>query len=285
MVITPWAGFIEILFNLANQVKHTIMKYFFLFFSITIIFFLSCSKNDDNHDIEDFSKDSGTFIDERDGHNYNWVKIGEQIWMAENLAWLPKIETSEGNPEENPFYYVYGFYGNNIVSAKATKEFLNYGVLYNWKAAIDACPKGWHLPSNNEWEKLAKFISNQKGPYEKMGQNWIGISKHLKATKGWNNYPNLPTGNSGNGTDDFGFKALPGGYCTINGYEYSDYPENNPNNEVSFYDAGSDGYWWSATEYSAKGSYSRFIGSNNDEVFHTHVGDKVSGFNIRCIKN
>ncbi len=69
MVITPWAGFIEILFNLAKHIKHTIMKHLFLFYTIIVILFLGCSK-DKNQDFDEFSKDSGTFIDERDGHEY-----------------------------------------------------------------------------------------------------------------------------------------------------------------------------------------------------------------------
>ena len=83
-----------------------------------------------------------------------------------------------------------------------------YGRLYDWSTAKKACPSGWHLPSKAEWDVLGDD------------------SKKLKAKSGWNN--------NGNGTDEFGFSALPGGYG---------------NSDGSFYNVGNYGYWWSANEY------------------------------------
>jgi len=51
-------------------------------------------------------------------------------------------------------YYVYGYEGTNISEAKATANFINFGVLYNWPAAISSCPDGWHLPSDQEFKIL-----------------------------------------------------------------------------------------------------------------------------------
>jgi uncharacterized protein (TIGR02145 family) len=61
-----------------------------------------------------------------------------------------------------------------------------YGKLYNWNTAMTACPKGWHLPSNAEWDRLSRYAD--------------GTSK---ATSGWEPYRN--------GTDAYGFVALSGG--------------------------------------------------------------------------
>lgn len=163
-MITPWAGFTEILFNLAEHIKHTIMKHLFLFYTIIVILFLGCSK-DENQDFDEFSKDSGTFIDERDGHEYKWVKIGEQIWMAENLAYLPEVYPLRFQSYTDPYYFVLYYDGNDAEEAKDTENYKNYGVLYNWTAACIVCPEGWHLPSFNEWENLAQYISDQKGPF------------------------------------------------------------------------------------------------------------------------
>lgn len=145
--------------------------------------------------------------------------------MAENLAYLPKLTPLSEDSSTEPCYYVYGYIDINVNSAMATYNYITYGVLYNWPAAQTACPSGWHLPSYDEWEQLAQFVSIQKGPYNLSGYDWNDVGKHLKATGGWNN--------NTYGTDDFGFSGLPAGYLT--------YPN-------SFYDIGNYGYWWSATQ-------------------------------------
>ena len=81
------------------------------------------------------AQDTGTFKDPRDGKNYKTIKIGTQIWFAENLAFKP----NEGN---------YWAYANNVKNVKI------YGYLYDWQTAKKVAPKGWHLPSKEEWLTL-----------------------------------------------------------------------------------------------------------------------------------
>ena len=115
--------------------------------------------------------------DSRDGKTYRIVKIGTQIWMAENLDYA-----AEGSK----------CYDNESANCEI------YGHLYNWNTAKKSCPSGWHLPSKNEWEVLDKAVG---------GQEVAG--KNLKANSGWNY--------DGNGTDEFDFSALPGGHGNSDG--------------------------------------------------------------------
>ncbi len=146
----------------------------------------------------------GSFTDERDGNVYDVVLIGEQIWMAENLAYLPRV--TPFTDFNDPFalksaytpgsYYVYGYNEDDITQAKQNENYSKYGVLYDWDAAATASPDGWHLPANEEWEQLLQYVSNAKNVTP---ENAAG---YLKATYDW--IPN-------DGTDDFGFSALAGG--------------------------------------------------------------------------
>jgi uncharacterized protein (TIGR02145 family) len=122
--------------------------------------------------------DYGSLTDERDGKTYRTVKIGRRTWMAENLNYEPK---DSGSSCRN---------GNAGNCEK-------YGRLYNWETARKACPDGWLLSSFYDWDALAFHASN--------GYN--ANAKKLKAANGWDDYGDY----GDNGTDDYGFSALPGG--------------------------------------------------------------------------
>jgi uncharacterized protein (TIGR02145 family) len=130
---------------------------------------------------EGAEKEKVTFTDSRDKKNYKTIKIGKQIWFAENLDYADKNSKCYDNKPEN------------------CKK---YGRLYNWETAKKSCPRGWHLPSDAEWTQLAEF-SGGKGIRGKEGT----VGTKLKAWSGWKDYE----GKSG-GSDVFGFSALPGGY-------------------------------------------------------------------------
>jgi len=85
----------------------------------------------------------GEFTDPRDGKIYKTVKIGNQIWMAENLAYKTQKGSWADNNDEN-----------NVKM---------YGYQYNWEAAHNACPPGWHLPSRAEWETLIGNLGSEPG--------------------------------------------------------------------------------------------------------------------------
>ena len=139
--------------------------------------------------------------------DFRTVVIGTQTWMAENL-----------NCD------VVGNFGSHVKCynddpANCTK----YGRLYEWGDAMKACPSGWHLPSDAEWTTLKNYA----------GSSTAGTK--LKATSGWNDV----NGVSGNGRDEYGVSALPGGYYGTG----------------RFYDVGTVGRWWSATQTSYDMAY------------------------------
>lgn len=122
----------------------------------------------------------GTITDKRDGQKYRTTKIGNQVWMAENMKYKPK--------------------GSNMLYSCYNDEERNckiYGYLYGLDAALEACPEGFHLPTNEEWEELAEFL----------GGNSIAGAK-LRAIGGWNTKQFPQTKDD---KDKYGFSALPAG--------------------------------------------------------------------------
>jgi uncharacterized protein (TIGR02145 family) len=166
----------------------------------------------------------GCFTDSRDGNHYTITKIGDQLWMAENLRYLPTVNSPDSGSDTIPCYYVYDYNGTSLIQAKATINYSTYGVLYNWPAAMAGslssisnpsmvqgiCPTGWHLPSFNEWMQLTNYLDNRKagGKLREAGLT------HWKS-------PNTLALN------ETGFTALPGGlkdgsgnFTGINEYTY-----------------------------------------------------------------
>lgn len=106
-----------------------------------------------------FQTFANTFSDARDGNVYKIVTIMDQLWMAENLKYLPRVDSLAATSGRTPYYYVYGYDGTHVNAAKATANFATYGVLYNWPAAM-ICPSGWHLPSKREWLRLEAYLNS-----------------------------------------------------------------------------------------------------------------------------
>lgn len=210
-----------------------------------------------------------SFIDTRDGNFYQTVTIGNQIWMAENLKYLPEVTGSlmGSNNDIYKYYYVYGYEGTDTAAAKLTSNYNTYGVLYNFAAATNGegysyqnepeqgvCPTGWHLPTDAEWEELRNFIGG------------IPYGGKLKSTGDSWSPPNTAA------TNETGFSALPAGYRVPS--------------PVNFSGVGEFGYWWSSSYIQGVGSdyANAVILFHNDSIFHKTFYDKSSGFSVRCIK-
>jgi len=184
-----------------------------------ILKYMKCSKS---------CPEATSLTDSRDGQKYKIAKIGEQVWMAENLNYNASGSTC--------------FYDESYCP--------KYGRLYNWKTARTVCPSGWHLPSDAEWQTLSSFA----GGYEITGRK-------LKAKSGW--YENI------NGTDDFGFSALPGGYVNSAG--------NAINSNIY-------GYWWSSSEHNVNNAYYWNIFYHSDGIGRDSYDKSDYLFSVRCIK-
>ena len=196
---------------------------------------------------------SGTFIDSRDGNEYNWVQIGDQVWMAENLKYLPSVVGPGIGSQTGPYYYVYGYNGIDVNAAKATTNYTTYGVLYNYTAACNSCPAGWHLPSDAEWTELTDYLG---------GTSVAGGKLKETGTTHWAS-PNTGA------TNETGFTALPGGYRIDNG---------------SFGDIGYYGFWWSATGSNAADAWFRYMDYSNSSVSRSNYYKEV-GFSVRCVRD
>jgi len=214
------------------------------------------------------------FTDHRDGKVYKTVKIGDQIWMAENLN--------------------YNAPGSQCYNYK-------YGRLYDRKTALKVCPAGWHLPDDDEWQTLFDFV----GGIEIAG-------KKLKTRKGWNLEEERPKNFiaamraamfqehnefNGNGEDAYGFSALPGGYGNFTAVIWPDFIDfggghirysdeeriKRDDGYLIMRDVGCSGYWWS------KGRHLKDIHGwkidRTDNVPYKCDLRKSYLLSVRCVQN
>ena len=190
---------------------------------------VSCSEDE----IDPVNNETGTFTDARDGKTYKTVEIGNQVWMAENL----NFATTSGSC----------VYDNNPANAEI------YGRLYNWETAQDACPTGWHLPTDEEWTILTEYLGGEQVAAGKMKEEG---NIHWDA-------PNTGA------TNESGFTALGAGDSI----------------DPDFYDGmGIIASFWSATEKTSHYAYVRNL-FNNSASINRHDRHKDFSLSVRCIKD
>ncbi|MBT3241828.1 MAG: PQQ-binding-like beta-propeller repeat protein [Bacteroidetes bacterium] len=250
-------------------------------------------------------EDANTFVDPRDGHKYKWVKIGNQIWMAENLAYMPHV-----NPLKKQEYgiWVYDYDGHDVAEAKSTENYQMYGCLYDWPTAMGLepkyleevwggdtvnhqgiCPTDWHVATDGEWKELEMALGMPDSAAHDEGFNRAGtfsfggllyeyppVGRFLRSTEGWNS--------GADGNNQSGFNALPAGARYPPGY----------GNKSKFSSIGELANFWTASESSYKsrnmGDYefiwTRYLFKRNkDDIDRSTYDDRGTGSSIRCIKN
>ena len=202
-----------------------------------------------------------------DGNVYNTVKIGNQLWLKENLK-VTKL--NDGTPISNSNETQKLAYPDfiDIIEPRAwvykedPKNNEKYGKLYNWYAVNDPrglAPVGWHIPTDAEWTALTTFLG-----FTDVAGGKMKATGTLESGTGLWKSPNASATNSS------GFSALPGGYIADNG--------------SGFFLIDRYGYWWSTTEFGSLRAIARILNYTNGSIT-TLEFFKDNGFSVRCIKN
>jgi len=220
--------------------------------------------------IKNFFKVKSKFLKKLSTQNtrsiFKTVRIGEQVWMAENLNVAHyrngerichvQDEKRWNDLESGAWCY----YRDDPEEGKI------YGRLYNWHAVNDPrglAPEGWHIPSDEEWKILEKYLGMTKAEVEKEGLRGTGVGGKMKEA-GQDHWctPNVGANNAS------GFCALAGGFRI----EYGDLS------------GDSHAQFWSSTENSHLTAWSRFLYYGSSKVSRG-PSKKYFGFSIRCIKD
>ena len=206
-----------------------------------------------------------TLVTDVDGNEYKTVKIGDQVWMAENLKTTTYNDNSEIPNVTNDALWTglssgaYAWANNNEEINKPL-----YGALYNWHAVAEdkLCPEGWHVPTDEEFQALELYLGISQADVGT--ENWRGTDQgeRIKNDIGWQE--------NGNGTNTAGYSALPAGYRTyIDG---------------STKGLGLITYFWTGTAKDNNISYFRRLDAAEDGIFRSAT-HKEAGKSVRCIKD
>ncbi|HBB91120.1 MAG: hypothetical protein A2X22_07035 [Bacteroidetes bacterium GWF2_49_14] len=223
-------------------------------FFCSLLILIGCNK--------ELFTDSGTFTDSRDSLVYKWVSVGNQTWMAQNLAYLPAVFPPSESGYQESYYWVSGYEGNSVEAAVSSEIYKQYGVLYNWKAVQTACPAGWHLPSDEEWKELEAALGMDPSTPDNSDFQISGaVGEKLKSTSDWLE--------EGNGNNYSGLDVLPGG---------------SRNRTGEFGGAGMFATFRTSSASGSSGNISRVLSYESVGISRGSAGHDI-GLSARCIKN
>ena len=197
---------------------------------------------------------------DKSGREYKTIRIGEQIWMAENLAYLPQINKGYSTSIFEPKYYVYNYDGINIKEATSTDKYKIYGVLYNKEAAIQSCPAGWHIPTDKEWKILELEIGlpqEQLDETEYRGNESLSINS--RSSYLWK---------SNNGNNSNSLNIFPSGY----------------KDTESFKNLGISSSFWTQSDFNENETWVREFSSIYPGIRRI-TNLRQNAFSVRCIKD
>jgi uncharacterized protein (TIGR02145 family) len=219
---------------------------------INILFCCGCSDNDTESVPSVKPEASGSFVDDRDGFTYNWVRYNGLDWTVENSHY----QTSENT---------FGVYIVNQVLGESSEEtdaktIAKYGYLYTYQGALEAAPDGWRVPTDDDWKKLEEALGTSAAEADKT--DWRGTYAGTLMAQG---------------EDGAGLR-----------FQYSGYWSATTSSFGSPYRLmGAYGFYWTSTEDTAKGnkfSYYRKIVYNNSQVFR-YSCDKSNMLSVRFVRD
>lgn len=211
----------------------------------------------------DKAQEKSSFIDARDDTRYETVKIGDQWWMAENLAYIPNVSP----PNTDRGIYVYDYRGFDVDSAIKTNEYKTYGCLYTWDLAKSTCPIGWHLSTDEEWKQLEKSLGMSSFDADSVHWRHSGnVDLKIMSESGWKTKV---------GNNESGFSALPGGIRFIG---------NDPRQDTIFAMITESGIFWTSTGAENLTAWTRGISYRSSGLGRApwRIG---FGLSVRCVKN
>ncbi len=230
-----------------------------IFFIFIICISSSCDENTPNPDPifeEGIVKDV-------DGNIYKTVKIGDQWWMQENL----KTTKFRNGKEINNFKETSDWLKPLPAYCIFENSQFAPGLLYNYYCIQDSnklAPEGWHIPTDQEWQQLERFLGLSNADLEKVNFRGTNEGTKLKSQEGWNAPDSLTGENTVN------FNALAGGCRLFNG-QFAD-----PGLQYTC-------YWWTSTLHKEE-AWFRFLDYKKKNIFRYYTL-KNYGFSVRCVKD
>lgn len=249
--------------------KRKLFQFTMLNIAIVAILIYGCSKDDDeNPESNQPSSCPGLETITYGGQLYNTVLIGNQCWLKENLN-IGEMIPGDDEMQNNSIIEKYCYDDNPANCDK-------YGGLYRWdemmqyvtqEGAKGICPDGWHIPTDEEWKMLEGHVDSRYPDDDSMWHQseifrGYDAGERLKMQNDWYN--------NGNGTDLFGFSALPGGYGGYIG---------------NFNDLGENGYFWSSTENDSNNPWHRRLSYNSSKVARVVSFEGLEGYSVRCVSD
>lgn len=197
--------------------------------------------------VNDPKPEFGEMTDSRDGQTYKTVKLGDQTWLAHNLNY----ETDDGS----------WCYDDDPANCEI------FGRLYDWEAAMAACPDSWHLASDEEWSTLIKYLDPKADPSSITESSIAGGM--LKATGTMEDGTGPWKSPNEGATDASGFSSEAGGARYEDG---------------SYIVLGMHAIYWTSSEYDANGVWFRILDYGIADIYRDYVGiTKGMGLSVRCM--
>ena len=260
-----------------KQLKYYLQSLIIFGCSCLFLIQYGCDKNDET--------DNNATLTDYDGNIYNTIKIGNQVWMKENLKSshyadgtpIPLVEDKNAWGDLGYTDKAYCYYDNSSSKGET------YGALYTWSAAMNGasstdnnpsgiqgvCPSGWHLPSDDEWKELEIYLGMSQADADNVGYRGTNEGSKLAGNSSlWNDGAlenNIAFGTSG-------FQVLPGGFRRGDGV---------------FWNLSYSSSFWCATEFNSSHAWRRSLYYHSSIVHRDSSGydTKVLGFSVRCVKD